>query len=358
MKTKSILATGFVCLTVISCGDKDISMKVDTGNEKETPEIVDYATDPNIDKGTKEFLKVLNSGGTPLEKLPVKDARAVLEGAQSSVNVDVSGIEVAQKTISSDGVRVNLTIVRPKGETKKIPAFLFIHGGGWVLGDYPTHKRLIRDLVVESGFAAIYVDYSRSPEAKFPKALDEIYTALKWVAANGDEINVDGTKLAMVGNSAGGNMAAATTQRAKDENGPRISAQVLLWPVADTKFTSESYKKFGKDRFLTESVMKWMFDQYTTNPQERKSKYISLVNSTEADLKDLPPTLIQTAENDILRDEGEEYGRKLDAAGVNVTIVRYQGMIHDWGLLNAIANLPGTRSHISQAANELKKHLK
>ncbi len=357
MKTRIFAAAGFICLTVISCSDKPLSVSVD--HESEKTEIVDYATDPNIDKGTKAFLKVLNSGdGKPLEELPLADARGVLEGAQSGVNVDVSGIDETQKEITSDGLKVNLTVVRPKGETKKLPAFLFIHGGGWVLGDYPTHKRLIRDLVVESGVAAVYVDYSRSPEAKYPKALNEIYAALKWVSANGDELNIDGTRLAMVGNSAGGNMAAATTQRAKDENGPKITSQILLWPVADTKFDSESYHKFGKDRFLTANLMKWMFDQYAPNTEERKSKYISLVNATEADLKGLPPTLIQTAENDILRDEGEEYGRKLDAAGVNVTIVRYQGMIHDWGLLNAISTLPGTRSHISQAANELKKHLK
>jgi len=358
MKTKNIFkSTGFLCLAVVSCGE-NARQEPAGGKSSDAAQIVDYASDPNIDKGTREFLKVLNSGGTPLEELPVPDARSVLEGAQAGAGVDVSGTEEMQKSITAHGRQVRLTIVRPQGKTGKIPAFLFIHGGGWVLGDYPTHKRLIRDLVVESGFAAIYVDYSRSPEAKFPMAFDEIYSALKWVAANGEEINVDAGKLAMVGNSAGGNLAAATTQRAKDENGPRISAQVLLWPVADAKFDSESYRKFGRDRFLTASVMKWMFDQYTTDPEARKSKYVSLVNASESDLKGLPPTLIQTAENDILRDEGEAYGRKLDAAGVSVTIVRYQGMIHDFGLLNAIADLPGTRAHISQAANELKKHLK
>ncbi|NUY81977.1 alpha/beta hydrolase [Flavobacterium sp. MAH-1] len=360
MKTKRLFqnTTGFLCLAIIaSCGDKEPQAEA-TPSETTTTQVADFSTDPNIDRQTKEFLKVLNSGGKPLESLPLADARGVLEGAQSGVKVDVSGIEESQKTITQDGLTVKLTIVRPEGEKRKLPVFLFIHGGGWVLGDYPTHKRLIRDLVVESGLAAVYVDYSRSPEAKYPVALNEIYAALKWVAANGDEINVDGTKLAIVGNSVGGNMTAATTQRAKDENGPKIKAQVLLWPVADTKFDTESYRKFAKDRFLTESLMKWMFDQYTTDPDQRKEKYISLVNSTAEDLKGLPPTLIQTAENDILRDEGEAYGRKLDEAGVPVTIVRYQGVIHDFGLLNAISQLPATRSHITQAAAELKKHLK
>lgn len=358
MKTKTIFqASGFVCLMMVACSDKE-----DPKNQSEenttVSEVADFATDPNIDKGTKEFLKMLNTGGPALESLPVKDARGVLEGAQAGMNVDYSGIEESERTIDGDGLSVKLTVVRPKGVDGELPAFLFIHGGGWVLGDYPTHKRLIRDLVVESGMAAVYVDYSRSPEAKYPVALNEIYTALKWVSANGNEINVDGSKIAMVGNSAGGNMAAATTQRAKDENGPKISAQILLWPVADSKFDTESYRKFAKDRFLTASVMKWMFDQYVPDLETRKGKYVSLVNATVQDLQGLPPTLIQTAENDILRDEGEQYGRKLDEAGVPVTIVRFQGMIHDWGLLNGLSGLSGTRSHITHAAAELKKHLK
>jgi acetyl esterase len=320
-------------------------------------QVQDYATDPHIDLRTKAFLKVLNSGGPPLESLSKEDARNVLIGAQASIKVDVSGIEVSEKTIKSDGYTVNLNIVRPEGVKGKLPAFMFVHGGGWILGDFPTHKRFVRDLVVRSGYVAVFVNYTPSPEAKYPQAVNEIYAATKWVAEHGNEINVDGKRLALVGNSAGGDMAAVTAIMAKEKKGPEIKLQILFWPVTDARFDTESYEKFGEDRFLTSSVMKWMWDQYTTDAEERASRYVSPLQATVEELKGLPPTLIQVAENDILRDEGEAYGRKLDEAGVEVTTVRYNGMIHDFGLLNALADLPTTRSLFEHAAAELKKYL-
>jgi len=280
-------------------------------------------------------------------------------GAQAAVSVDISGIEESEKTITQDGYTVKLNIMRPAGtSSQKLPVFIFIHGGGWILGDYPTHKRFVRDVVVNSGFVGVFVNYTPSPEAHYPQPVNEIYAATKWVAQHGDEINVDGSNLGIVGNSAGGNMSAATTMLAKEKNGPAIKVQVLFWPVADASFNQTSYQKFGTDRFLTASVMKWMFDQYAPNTSDRKDYHISLVNASSDQLKGLPPTLIQTAENDILRDEGETYGRKLDEAGVPVTVVRYNGMIHDFGLLNALANLHGTRTAMAQAGEFLKKYLK
>jgi acetyl esterase len=168
----------------------------------ESMETLEIADDPRLSPGTKEFLKVLNSPAPPeLEKLPPLEARKVLEGAQASVPVDLSGIEESEKTINADGFEIVLNIVRPAGKTEKLPVFIFIHGGGWVLGDYPTHKRMVRDLVVNSGFAAVFVNYTRTPDAEYPRAINEIYAATKWVAENGDEINVDGKNLAVVGNS-------------------------------------------------------------------------------------------------------------------------------------------------------------
>jgi acetyl esterase/lipase len=174
---------------------------------------------------------------------------------------------------------------------------------------------------------------------------------------HGNEINVDGTKLAIVGNSVGGDMAAATVLMAKEKGGPEFKLQILFWPVTDARFDRESWERYGEDRFLTASVMKWMWDQYTTDEEERKSPYASPLQATVEQLKGLPPTLIQVAENDILRDEGEAYGRKLDEAGVKVTTVRYNGMIHDFGLLNALSELPATRSLFEHAAAELRKYL-
>lgn len=321
-------------------------------------QVKDYLTDEHLDQGTRAFLKALNtSGGPALETLSKEDARQVLIGAQNAAPVNLSGIEESEKTIEADGYTIKLNIVRPEGVTKTLPVFVYIHGGGWILGDYPTHKRMVRDLVVRSGAAAVFVNYTPSPEAQFPTAINEIYAATKWVAQNGEKINVDGTRLAVVGNSVGGNMATVTALMAKEKGGPDIKLQVLLWPVTDASFKQASYQTYAKDRFLTTSIMSWMWDQYTTDPEEKKSKYASPLNASLEDLKGLPPTLIQVAENDILRDEGEAYGRKLDEAGVHVTTVRYNGMIHDFGLLNFLAELPTTHSMFDHAAAELKKYL-
>ncbi|MEO8072495.1 MAG: alpha/beta hydrolase [Acidobacteriota bacterium] len=319
---------------------------------------IEPKNDPRLSRGTKNFLKVLNSPAPPeLEKMSPEEARKVLVDAQASAQVDYSGIEESEKTINADGFEIKLNIVRPEEKTEKLPVFMFIHGGGWVLGDYPTHKRMVRDLVVNSDFAAVFVNYTRTPEAVYPQQINEIYAATKWVAENGDEINVDGKNMAVVGNSVGGNMSAVTTLMAKEKGRPEIKLQILMWAIVDADFETESYKQFGEKRFLTTPLMKWMYDMYIPEPEKRKEIYASPSQATIEQLKGLPPALVITGESDVLRDEGEAYARKLDEAGVKVTNVRYQGMIHDFGLLNGLAELPQVRSLFEQAGTELKKYL-
>jgi acetyl esterase/lipase len=320
---------------------------------------MEVATDPRLSRGTKAFLEGLNSaGGPPLETLPPLEAREVLVSAQAAVAVDLSGIEESEKTINADGYTIKLNVVRPAGVKGQLPVFMFIHGGGWVLGDYPTHRRMVRDLVVLSGMAAVFVNYTRTPDAKYPRAINEIYAATRWVAEHGGEIDVDGKNLAVVGNSVGGNMTAATALKAKENGGPQIKLHVMMWPVTNAEFDTESFRQFGDKRFLTAPLMKWMWDLYTTDPKERKEIHASPLQATTEQLRGLPPALIQVAESDILRDEGEAYGRKLDEAGVKVTTVRYNGMIHDFGLLNGLAEEPAVRSLFEHAAAELKKYLR
>jgi len=320
--------------------------------------VIDYTTDPRLGREVREFLKGLNSGGTaPLETLSPLEARTVLSNVQASVKVDLSGIEVTEKVITAEGFTVKLNIVRPEEENGLLPVFMFIHGGGWVLGDFPTHKRMVRDLVVLSRAAAVFVNYTPTPDASYPQAINEIYAATKWVSENGSEIGVDGNRLAVVGNSVGGNMTAVTALKAKENGGPKISLQVMFWPIVDADFETESYRQFGEDRFLTTSLMKWMYDMYINDPAKRKTIYASPLKASIEQLKGLPPALIQVAESDILRDEGEAYGRKLDEAGVAVTCIRYNGMIHDFGLLNGLAGVPAVRSLFVHAAAELKKYL-
>ncbi|GAB2591143.1 alpha/beta hydrolase [Spirosoma areae] len=319
---------------------------------------VPFAEDPHLSVGVRTFLKGLNSGdGPPLEKLPPAQARLGLVNAQDAVKVDVSGIDVSEKTITADGYEVVLNIVRPAGVEGTLPVFVFIHGGGWILGDFPTHERMVRELVVLTGYSGVFVNYTRTPDAAFPQAINEIFAATKWVAEHGDEIGVDGKNLAVVGNSVGGNMTAVTALKAKANGGPHIKLIIMMWPIVDANFETDSYKRFGESRFLTTPLMKWMYDMYIPDPKERKQIYASPLQATVNQLKGLPPTLIQVAENDVLRDEGEAFGRKLDEAGVTVTTVRYNGVIHDFGLLHGMAHLPPVHSLFVQAAAELKKYL-
>jgi acetyl esterase/lipase len=311
-----------------------------------------------VQRTIQVFLQALAAGGgKPIEQITPPEARAVLESLQSSVTVDLPGAAVAERTISPEGQTVKLVVVRPVGMTGTLPVFMFFHGGGWVLGDFPTHERLVRDLVAGSGATAVFVEYDRSPEARYPVAINQAYAATSWVAAHGNEIGVDGGRLALVGNSVGGNMAAVVALMAKDRGRPNIRCQVLLWPVTNAGFDTASYDEFAEGHFLTRNMMKWFWDSYTTDPRERQDVYASPLQATNERLRGLAPAIIQTAEMDVLRDEGEAYARKLDQAGVDVTSTRYNGLIHDYGLLNAMSQIPGVRSAILQASAELKKRL-
>ena len=315
--------------------------------------------DPRIFTEVRNFLKVLNSGtGKPMEQLSPADARKVLIDAQKSVTVNYSGIEESERTIMQDGEKVRIHVTKPSGVSAKAPVFIFIHGGGWVLGDYPTHRRLVRDLVVNSGAVAVFPDYTPSPEAHYPVAINQIYSTIKWVSDNGNEIGVDGKNLAVVGNSVGGNMTASVVLMAREKNGPAIKLQVMLWPVTDANFETDSYKELGEGRFLTRNMMIWFWDNYLPDKKARNEIFASPLQASLEQLKGLPPALVQTAENDVLRDEGEAYARKLNEAGVPVTLTRYGGLIHDYGLLNPLAEVPAVKTAILQAAAVIRETLK
>jgi acetyl esterase len=215
---------------------------------------VPFSSDEHLAPGVKEFLTVVNGGGS-MGALSVSASRQGLADLQKAFTVDYSGIEESDKEVVADGFTLKLNVVRASGLKGELPGFIFVHGGGWVLGDYPTHRRLVRDLVIGSGCAAVFVNYTLSPEAHYPQAIHEIYAATKWVASHGKEIGVDGGKLAIVGNSAGGNMAGATSFMARERKGPLLRLQILMWPATDASFTEESYAEFGADRFLTTPLM-------------------------------------------------------------------------------------------------------
>lgn len=314
---------------------------------------------PGVEPTTQAFIQAVHSGsGKPLEQLSPSDARAVLTGAQAGVALDLPKADIEQKQIRAEGRSVSLTIIRPAGAKGKLPAFMFFHGGGWVLGDFPTHERFVRDLVADSGAVAVFVNYTPSPEARYPVAIEEAYAASKWVAEHGAEIGVDGSRLAVAGNSVGGNMATVVSLMAKVRGGPALRVQVLFWPVTDAHFENSSYTQFADGHFLTRPMMIWFWDNYTVSPVERQQIHASPLLATNEQLQGLPPALVQTAEFDVLRDEGEAYARKLQAAGVEVVSARYAGTIHDFGLLNALSQVPSTRAALHQAAETLRQRLR
>ncbi|WP_449125185.1 alpha/beta hydrolase [Pseudomonas viridiflava] len=322
-----------------------------------SPSSASAAERPGVEHDVAKFLQSLE-GRETLDSMSPTDARAALAGAQAASNVALPEAEVSEKTIRVNDSELQLTIVRPVGSQQKtLPAFMYFHGGGWVLGDFPTHERLVRDLVAGSGAVAVFVNYSLSPEAGYGVAIEQAYAATKWVAEHGQEINVDGNRLAVAGNSAGGNLAAAVALMANEKGLPALRSQLLLCPVTDANFDTPSYKEFANGYFLTKDLMAWFWDNYTTDAEARKQIYASPLQATLEQLKGLPPTLIQTAEFDVLRDEAEAYRHKLNAAGVQVTSVRYNGMIHDFGLSNAFNHLPAVQSAIAQASQELKANL-
>ncbi len=253
--------------------------------------------------------------------------------------------------------QVPVRIVRPAGVGGTLPVILYVHGAGWVFGDAHTHDRLVRELAVGAGAAVVFPEYDRSPEARYPVAVEQSYAAAQWVVAHGAEKGLDGSRLAVAGDSVGGNMAAALTLLAKERGDVRFAAQVLFYPVTDASFDTGSYHQFAEGYFLRRDAMQWFWDQYTTDPAQRAEITASPLRASLDQLAGLPPALVITAEADVLRDEGEAYANKLRAAGVPVTAVRYQGIIHDFVMLNALRETAAADAAIAQASAVLRAAL-
>jgi len=308
-----------------------------------------------LEPSARAFLEELNSAGGPqIYELSVKDARGVLTNAQAGP-VDKLPADIEDLTIPGD---VSIRIVRPKGTDSVLPAVMYFHGGGWVLGDADTHDRLVREIANGAEVAVVFVNYTKSPEAKYPLAIEQAYTATKYVAENGKKHKLDGSRLAVAGDSVGGNMAAAVTLLAKERKGPPIAYQVLFYPVTDANFETGSYIEFATNYFLTREAMKWFWNHYAPIADVRQKSTASPLQASKEELRGLPPALVITGEFDVLRDEGEAYAAKLNEAGVHVTAVRYLGIIHDFVMLDVVTNSPQARSAIALANSSLREALK
>jgi len=322
-----------------------------------TRTLEDPALDPAIDRRTRAFLEVLNQDASPFWERP--DAAAVVTALQDATPVDMSGVEVDMRELSVDGRTIALYVMRPADATGALPVFMFFHGAVWIAGNFENHRRLVRDLVVGAQAVAVFPEYTPVPEARFPVQIEQAYAATEWVSRRGAaELGVDASRIAVCGNSVGGNMAAAVTLLAHDRREFEIAYQQLLWPALSAELDTESYRLYGEGRFLPRAFMEYGWEHYAPGPETRTHRYAAPLHATTSELTGLPPTLIVTAENDVLRDEGEAYARALDEAGVDVTNVRYMGAIHDFGLLNALRDVPSTKTALRQAAAELAFHLR
>ena len=281
--------------------------------------------------------------------------RLALDEMQSGT-VSKPPVDMEDLTIT-DGpsAQVALRILRPQNAQTPLPVIVYIHGAGWVFGSTQTHDRLVRELAIGVGAAVVFPVYRLCPEVRYPTALEECYMVAQWVAERGQEHGLDAARLAVAGDSVGGNMATVITLLSRERGGPDIRLQLLFYPVTDAAFDTASYHQFAEGYHLRRDAMMWFWDQYTRNPSERNEITASPLRAGVAQLKRLPPALIVTAEADVLRDEGEAYANKLREAGVRVTAARFQGTIHDFVMLNALAHSAATRGAIALATAWLRE---
>jgi acetyl esterase/lipase len=315
------------------------------------------STAPVLEPAAQAFVELTAQPPHPFD-VGTFEARKAVDEVQSE--------EIAKPAVDDEWVtvqggptgKVPVRIVRPAGtEGRRLPVILYLHGGGWVFGDAHSHDRLVRELAVGARAAVVFPEYDRAPEARYPVALEQSYVAAQWVVAYGWERHLDGSRLAVAGDSVGGNMAAALTLLAKERGNVRFVQQVLFYPATDASFDTASYHEFAEGYFLRRDAMQWFWDQYTTDPSHRAEITASPLRAGVDQLAGLPPALVITAEADVLRDEGEAYASKLRAAGVPVTAVRYQGVIHDFVMFNALRRTAAAELAITQAGAVLRSAL-
>ncbi|MFI2620055.1 alpha/beta hydrolase [Streptomyces sp. NPDC018584] len=319
------------------------------------PDVVEVIR-PVLEPAAAAFAEATANPPYLFDLAPAEGRKAVDE-VQSG---EVEKPEVDEEWVTVQGGptgSVRARIVRPAGSRGPLPVVLYIHGAGWVFGNAHTHDRLVRELAVGSGAAVVFPEYDLSPEARYPVAIEQNYTVARWIVEEGATKSLDGSRLAVAGDSVGGNMSAALTLMAKERGGVPLVQQVLFYPVTDASFDTGSYHQFATGYFLRRDGMQWFWDQYTTDEGERAQITASPLRASTEQLTGLPPALVITGEADVLRDEGEAYANKLRQAGVPVTAVRFQGVIHDFVMLNALRETHAAEAAIGLAVSTLRAAL-
>jgi acetyl esterase len=286
-------------------------------------------------------------------ELAPADARKFLDDLQDAP-VDKLPIDEEWVTVPAAVGDAQVRIIRPKGSTGMLPVIVYMHGGGWILGNAGTHDRLVRELAVGAGAALAFVEYPNSPEARYPVAIEQGYATAQWITREGASMNLDASRMAVAGESVGGDMTAALALMAKDRGDVSFVQQSMYYPVTDAAMDTATYDEFETGYYLTRAAMEWFWDAYIPDAAQRKEIYASPNQASVQQLVGLPPALLLVDEADVLRDEGESYAAKLRAAGVDVTTVRYPGVVHDFMLLNSMSKAHATRAAIAQSVSFLR----
>ncbi|MFJ1707024.1 alpha/beta hydrolase [Kitasatospora sp. NPDC088346] len=314
------------------------------------------AVAPVLEAAATEFAAATANPPYLFDLTPAEGRKAVDE--VQAGEIDKPAIDEEWVTVQGGPTgSVRARIVKPAGTTGTLPVIVYIHGAGWVFGNAHTHDRLVRELAVGAGAAVVFPEYDLSPEHRYPVAIEQNYAVARWVVTDGADHGLDATRIAVAGDSVGGNMTAALTLMAKERGDLPLVQQVLFYPVTDAAFDTPSYHQFASGYFLRRDGMQWFWDQYTTDPAQRAEITASPLRATSEQLTGLPPALVITAEADVLRDEGEAYAGKLRAAGVPVIATRYQGIIHDFVMLNALRDTQAAGAAITQAVGVLREAL-
>jgi acetyl esterase len=285
----------------------------------------------------------------PRWTLSPEEARRQFEARMALVPPGEPVHDVSDRTIPGPAGEIPVRVYRPRDEVP-LPALVYYHGGGWVVGSIASHDPTCRALANAAGCLVISVDYRLAPEHKFPAAAEDAYAAARWVVEHATEMGVDPTRVAVGGDSAGGNLAAVVCLMARERGGPPLAFQLLVYPVTDFRFDTVSYRVNGEGYLLTTRDMEWFWNHYLPDPSAGSHPYASPLRA--ADLRGLPPALVITAEYDPLRDEGEAYAERLRQAGVPVTLARYEGVFH--GFFGMGHLLDKARAAVRQSGEALR----
>ncbi|MGX5769736.1 alpha/beta hydrolase [Microbacterium trichothecenolyticum] len=310
-------------------------------------------TEHTLQPEAKAFAEAAAAPPTLVER-GVDGARKLLDDVQAAP-VGLLPVDEEWVTVPAAVGDVRVRIVKPAGAAAPLPVVLYVHGGGWVLGNAGTHDRLVRELATGAQAAVVFVEYDRSPEAKHPVAIEQAYATARWVTETGDQKGLDASRLAVAGDSVGGNMAAVLSILAKKRGDVAFIHQSLYYPVTDARMDTVSYREFAEGFHLRADAMAWFWDNYLPDISQRSDVTASPLQAPTDELKGLPETFLIVDENDVLRDEGEAYGRKLIDAGVPTTLVRYDATIHDFMMLNPLRASAASTAAIEQAIHILRK---